>query len=367
MKKTDHRVVITHSAGAGGVAFYYQTLRRYLPASYSYQIIHHPKARTLAAKLWYFPGIYLRFLRQLAGARLLICNPSLNRLSFYRDMLFIWSACRMGKKVVVFFRGWEEGFEHRIYRSAWLKRLFLASYARADRFIVLGRLFQNKLYRLGVPESTPIHIETTLTDERFFRPPRRLQHVRKKSLHCLFLSRLVKGKGLHSAITLYQYLKVKCPQRHVSLTIVGDGPERAGAESRIRQTGLADVVFTGYLRGEAKARRLAQADVLLLPSRTEGLPNTILEAMLYGLFIVTTAVGGIPDIVREGVNGVLIDRQDLEEAANRITAVIACPGRLAEIAQSNGRMTRQNFTPARVAARYQHIVNATLQDGRHGG
>jgi glycosyltransferase involved in cell wall biosynthesis len=88
----------------------------------------------------------------------------------------------------------------------------------------------------------------------------------------------------------------------VRMVFVGDGKHRAELESRVRELGLADrIEFTGELAaGEAVRIRLDEADVFVLPSRTEGLPRALIEAMARGLPCIGSSVGGIPELLLPG-------------------------------------------------------------------
>ena len=101
------------------------------------------------------------------------------------------------------------------------------------------------------------------------------------------------------------------------LVVLGDGPERERLRSLSRALGIADlVVWAGVTSNVALYYSLA--DVFVLPSRSEGSPNALLEAMVAGLPVIATAVGGVPEIVRSGVNGVLIPAADIRGMAEQI-------------------------------------------------
>ncbi|GAB3251256.1 glycosyltransferase family 4 protein [Alteromonas gracilis] len=111
------------------------------------------------------------------------------------------------------------------------------------------------------------------------------------------------------------------------LTLIGDGPLRADLECRIAERGLVDRVrLTGMLADPAPVLR--EADLFVLPSGAENLPLALLQAMASGLPVVASRVGGIPDVVREGVEGRLVpaDRPDLLSAA--VADLVAAPERL---------------------------------------
>ncbi|MDQ7857872.1 MAG: glycosyltransferase [Armatimonadota bacterium] len=105
------------------------------------------------------------------------------------------------------------------------------------------------------------------------------------------------------------------------LLLVGDGPLRADLEARCRAAGLAGrVVLTG-VRDDVPAV-LRRADVFVLASRWEGLPLAIIEAMMSGLPIVATTVGGVPEVVVEGETGLLVSPQDPEALARALERLL---------------------------------------------
>jgi glycosyltransferase involved in cell wall biosynthesis len=95
----------------------------------------------------------------------------------------------------------------------------------------------------------------------------------------------------------------------VHLLVAGDGPERAALEARAADVAPGRVHFAGTLPGPGAA--LAAADVVVLPSRTEGMPGVLIEAGLAGVAAVATDVGGVGQIVRDGETGVLVPRGDV--------------------------------------------------------
>src|SRR5207253_2307807 len=101
----------------------------------------------------------------------------------------------------------------------------------------------------------------------------------------------------------------------VELAIVGDGDLRARLETQARELGVR-VAFPGFLEREETASALAAADVVAVPSvvdsggNVDGLPNTLLEAMASGRAIVASRVAGIPDVLKDDANGLLVPEKD---------------------------------------------------------
>ena len=109
------------------------------------------------------------------------------------------------------------------------------------------------------------------------------------------------------------------------LLIVGDGPERRYLEQLSARLGLIrDVRFVGY-RDDVSSYYEA-AHVFALPSHSEGSPNVLLEAMDAGVPIVATSVGGIPEIIRHGQQGLLAPRGDVESIGGSIVALLSNAG-----------------------------------------
>ena len=105
----------------------------------------------------------------------------------------------------------------------------------------------------------------------------------------------------------------------VTLAIAGDGPDRAALEARAHELGLdGRARFLGSLSREAVLRLFRAADASLLSSSWENLPHTVLEALAVGTPVIATAVGGVPEVVKEGVNGLLVRPGDPAELAGAI-------------------------------------------------
>ena len=108
----------------------------------------------------------------------------------------------------------------------------------------------------------------------------------------------------------------------VELLVLGDGPERASLERQVASLGLSDRVrLLGAGSRDDVIRLFRAADVALLTSAWENLPHTLLEALAVGTPVIATAVGGIPEVVRDGENGLLVPPGDVEAIASAIDRV----------------------------------------------
>jgi glycosyltransferase involved in cell wall biosynthesis len=127
---------------------------------------------------------------------------------------------------------------------------------------------------------------------------------------------------------------------------------QAELEAAIAESGLGDCVhFNGFVSGDAKAGLLSRTDVFVLPSYNEGLPISILEAMSYGCAIVSTPVGGIPEVVKD--NGVLVKPGDIDGIASAIYS-LSDPETCLRMGAESSRIV-QDFYPEAVMARLRQI------------
>jgi glycosyltransferase involved in cell wall biosynthesis len=122
----------------------------------------------------------------------------------------------------------------------------------------------------------------------------------------------------------------------IKLVLVGDGSERKELRKLADELNLKDnIIFTGRVPNEKIPLFLAASDIFALPSISEGFPLVVLEAMASGLPIVTTRVRGLPGIVKEGVNGFVVDPQNSDQLASKLQMLINDPDLRQQICKNN--------------------------------
>lgn len=181
------------------------------------------------------------------------------------------------------------------------------------------------------PESAPIIRNWTATAELLAigraRPPRT-----EGPLRILFVGWLEREKGV---LELLQALRGLDSQRPYSMDFVGDGALATEAAGLVRDWGLADRVrFSGWLTGTRFRDALAEADIFVLPSWEEGLPNAMIEAFAAKLSVVVTSVGGIPDVAHDGVNALLVPPRDVDKLRSALTRIVENDGLRAQLADA---------------------------------
>jgi glycosyltransferase involved in cell wall biosynthesis len=113
----------------------------------------------------------------------------------------------------------------------------------------------------------------------------------------------------------------------VSLVVAGDGPQRGALERRVVELGLnGRVRFFGSVSRETVLRLFRAGDASVLPSAWENFPHTVVEALAVGCPVIATAVGGVPEVVRDGVNGLLVAPNDASALGEAMRRFFADPG-----------------------------------------
>lgn len=136
-------------------------------------------------------------------------------------------------------------------------------------------------------------------------------------LRLVSVGRLVWQKGYDHLLLAYVRMRERGVAFHAQ--IVGDGELRSSLAFAIADLGLGDhVELVGAVSSEEALRRIAAADVFVLSSHTEGISNAAIEAMAIGLPIVTTAAGGMPEVVEDGVEGFVVAVRDADAIADRL-------------------------------------------------
>jgi glycosyltransferase involved in cell wall biosynthesis len=269
-------------------------------------------------------------------------------------MAFVLLAKVLGKNVLIFFRGWEERYEESVRNNALKSFLFRHTYAKADRFVVLGDTFRRKLLALGVDPAKPIHVETTVADSSHlenFDLSRKLESFVSDS-RFLFMSRVLREKGVYIALDAFAECRAALSGKQMTLVIAGSGDELAAAQGYARHKGYAGVEFAGDVSGAEKARLLETCHVMIFPTYyREGLPNCILEGMLYGMPIISRPVAAIPEVVSHAVNGYLSESMESSPFAGYMLQLLREPDVYRRMAITNQRVAAGTYTSEKVRER----------------
>ncbi|HWE52009.1 MAG TPA: glycosyltransferase family 4 protein [Bryobacteraceae bacterium] len=223
------------------------------------------------------------------------------------------------------------------------------SLRKPSRLVTVSEAFKRQLLRQGVGEGRISILQNAVNPDWVERVRNADPAAVRRELGLegrqiiLAVGRMSKEKAHNDLIEAFHAVKANQPR--AALVLVGDGPERPGLE-RLAGEG---VLFTGQQRDVT--RFFAIADVMALPSLTEGSPNVLLEAMACGVPSVATSVGGVPEIVSHEKEALLVPARAPAQLAAAIGRVLAEPElRAALVANSLDTIRRRHSLEARAEA-----------------
>ncbi len=228
-------------------------------------------------------------------------------------------------------------------------RLDRWSLPRADRVVTVCEAFAKQLVNMGVPRAR-IHVQhnsmrpqPAVSAEAMYAFRRKLG-VKNDERMILAVGRLSKEKAQIDLLHAFKKLSDTHAEISARVVIVGDGPERAPLEAAAASLGISDrVVFTGQVKDVGVY--YAAADVLANPSDSEGSPYVLLEAMAANLPIVATAVGGVPEMVKNNQTALLVPAGDPQAMADAIARVLGDEQLAQRLAASAATLGFLRFSP----------------------
>jgi glycosyltransferase involved in cell wall biosynthesis len=264
------------------------------------------------------------------------------------------AARRRQVSVISVSRGWTaETWKVRLYEA--MERFSLRW---MDRVVCVSGGQERKVRRTGVPARRTRVIRNAIEADRFARPDpeygRRCRDFFRRPPRLIVgaAGRLSPEKGF--GVLVEAAAKVHQADPGVGFVLFGDGAERQALEEQVHAAGLGDAFVLAGFRPDLD-RYLPFLDVLALPSFTEGLPNVLLEAFAAGVPAVATAVGGVPEVVEDGVSGYLVPPGDADALAGRLLDALADDERRREMGGRGRERVLGEFTFAAQSGEYQRL------------
>lgn len=244
---------------------------------------------------------------------------SASRASFYRKSFFVVISKILRKKIVFHIHGAE--FMIFYYQEGgYIKKFFIRKIiCLADKVIVLSGQWKEDIEKIiGVRKKIKVVLNPAAVPQ--LKAGSEISS-NTNNLKILFMGRLEERKGVYDLIKSAS--KVITQEQNIKFVLCGDG-EIEKVKKFIAERELAKYFdIPGWITD--KKKYFLEADIYILPSYNEGLPMSILEAASYGLPIISTPVGGIPEVVEDGLNGFLINPGDIETIVKRILTLIGSP------------------------------------------
>lgn len=330
----------------GGIAVVLNSYSRIYP---KFNIIVNSNGKNAIANL-----LQLLYSLVMATFRLLFCKNikivhihTASYNSFNRSTLFISLAKFFKRKVVIHIHG--GGFkEYYEKNTSFVHKNLL----KCDTIIALTEYWKEFFEGLGFENVivVPNIVDSPTIQERKCNDGKK---------HILYLGLITKAKGIFDLIdTIYEHKEDL--KGNIVLHVGGNG-ETETLKKKIGNYSLQNIViFEGWVSGDKKVQLLNNADIFILPSYTEGLPISILEAMSYSLPVISTPVGGIPEVIKDGENGFLIKPGDIDALYNAIIKLVDDKVLREDMGEKSYKKVQQHFSE-NITKELETIYNRLLK------
>jgi glycosyltransferase involved in cell wall biosynthesis len=218
------------------------------------------------------------------------------------------------------------------------------------RLIALTEFARDKLVSAGLPRGR-IVVKPNFID---VAPPAATPGERTG---IVFVGRLSREKGVDTLVDAARLLP------HIAFTVIGGGPD----EARLRAAAPANVMFAGALPNDAARAQMARASALVMPSIWyEGFPMTVLEAFAAGTPVIAARIGSLPEIVADGVAGLLFTPGDPSSLAAAIAQLLSDPAAMRRMGEAGQERAVALYGPSANAEQLETIYASVLEELRHG-
>jgi len=280
-----------------------------------------------------------------------------NKFGFLRDSIFIIIGKMFGKKICLHFLG--GSFDMFLAGSSKAYQKYIKFVLRkVDRTVVLAEKLKYQFAEL-VPENSisVLYNPSPLNNDILKNSP--IENKNNNSANILFIGCISKAKGALDLVKAIKSVKIKF-KGNISVNLCGqqvnvesnikfiDNPD--GAYSRIleiiKEDGLnSEVKLPGQVDDERKDILFRNTDIFVFPSYSEGCPIAVMEAMSYGLPLIVTPVGALPEMLKENENCLFVNSGDDKAIAEKILFLINSPDRRKEMGKNNYELIRTKYNP----------------------
>lgn len=326
----------------GGVSFHYMGLDRYWKSKVSYSI--QGRRPHIPAIICLLPDL-IGYLLKLVFFRpdVVLLNPSFRPYQIGRDAVYMTIARLCGSKVVCMFHGWDLDYSNLQEISP---NRFVKQYCYCSKIFVLSSKFRDRLRRMNI--QVPIELTTTEVDDTLLKGFD-ISHRKGEIHNILYLARIDKNKGIFETIETFRLLKQSYPYLHLNICGNGEPDFVKEVMDYVTKNNIEGVVFLGRVSGHKKTEAFASNDIYILPSYQEGMPTSLLEAMAFGLPVITRPVGGVPDFFENEKMGYMIDSFAPKKFAEKIERLMEDKKLCANISVYNYQYAHLRFMASSVA------------------
>mgnify|MGYP003289040933 CR=1 FL=1 len=336
-------VVSTSNRSRGGIATVVSAIsKQEVWAKYHCHWIKSHIDKGMARKLWQLLSSLLKYIALLPFYQIVHIHVS-TTVSANRKYIFFKFAKMFGKKTVI-----------HLHCGSQLSEIWNSKYedmfTNCDRCLTLSN---------GIKDYILSRINPKGRFEVLYNPCPDVhcnKGDKKDNNTILFAATLYKAKGYLDLIEAFGKIARQYPTWR--LLLAGNGDRQEGIEMA-RKYGIEErVEFLGWIKGEKKEEVFRTSTIFCLPSYAEGFPMAVLDAWAYGLPVITTPVGGIPDIVIDGKNGLLFNPGDTEALASRLEMLISDKELRKRLSDEAYKLSATEFSLKTMSDRLSAIYNS---------
>ena len=222
----------------------------------------------------------------------------------------------------------------------------------SSHIINLCEVFRPMLKKLGAKNNKMTTIYTGIDFQSADKKKNNIKKNNKIVITCVSRLRPRKGhKYLFEALAL-----IKSELKDVDVWIVGDGEMKEVLEKQVKGLSCRNIKFLGERNDVAKL--LSQSDIYVLPTTSDTLPIAIIEAMFASKAIITTNVGGIPEIIQDQHTGLIVEPGDAQQLAEKLSLLLSDPGLRDNLAQNAKAYANKHLTDKNMAKKVEEIYQS---------
>lgn len=218
-----------------------------------------------------------------------------------------------------------------------------------------------KKMELMVKDKNKVFVLRNAVDTGRFNPTRNKSirnefDIKDEDILILFVGYLDEFKGIFELVNAFKVINSE--NNNVKLMMVGTGPKLQDLLNILTKMSInCEVIFTGRVEPQKIHKYYQAADIFVLPSYTEGLPVSVLEAMACGLPVVATNVGGIPEIITDGLNGFLVPSKNEKELIKKLIVLINNEKLREQFTNNSLKKIKGEFTNKRKISKLIELYN----------
>jgi glycosyltransferase involved in cell wall biosynthesis len=294
--------------------------------------------------LWLFISALFKLLYLCVTGKdiILHCHMSYKG-SFFRKLIFVALAKVFRHKTIVHLHG-SEFKDYYAVSSDFKKKLILWLINNVDEFVVLSDSWQEYIDKIAARKVLVIN---NYVDIEKYDVPRTPGQI-------LFLGAFIKRKGIYDLINALKEVRSDC-----HLHLCGAGEDKT-VQTLIDELSLNDFVTNhGWVDAKQKTQLLSECSVFILPSYNEGLPMVIIEAMACEIPVISTPVGGIPEVIIEGETGYLVEPGDITEITHKLGVVLDSNG-ITEVTDKAKQYYNAHFSSKTILPKWESLYTRIL-------